>query len=398
MHDVQRAETALRRLKGLGLHLSIDDFGTGYSSLSYLKRLPIDTIKVDRSFVQDITTDPNDASITRAIISMAHSLKLQVVAEGVETEAQIATLVAEQCETIQGYFISKPIPAVIATEFLASSWTIPPQLLGRPVKERTLLLVDDEESILMALKRLLRREGYRILCGKSGAEGLDLLAKNDVDVVISDQRMPSMTGEEFLRRAKELYPNTVRMVLSGFADMDSITNAINQGAIYKFINKPWDEKVLKDGIRDAFLRKERTDAHQRKVSAIATDNEHLHKDNQSLTAMLGEQSHTAMISQAALNLSQENLNMLPVPVMGLDPSGFVVLRNEAFFSLSIPPEACTDLIDKFPQVQNCDPFQLVCFDSNGKRWNVIARHLLLGKQHRGTVLAFIDDGMRVASC
>jgi EAL domain-containing protein (putative c-di-GMP-specific phosphodiesterase class I)/FixJ family two-component response regulator len=393
MHDVHRAELALRRLKDLGLHLSIDDFGTGYSSLSYLKILPIDTIKVDRSFVQDITTDPNDASITRAIISMAHSLNLQVVAEGVETEAQIATLVAEQCETIQGYFISKPIPANAATEFLVSGWTIPAQLLGRPVKERTLLLVDDEESILMALKRLLRREGYRILCGKSGAEGLELLAKNDVDVVISDQRMPEMTGVEFLRRTKELYPNTVRMVLSGFADMESITNAINQGAVYKFINKPWDEKVLKSGIQEAFQRKERTDAHQRQVSAISTANEHLHKDNQSLTAMLGEQSHTAMISQAALNIAQENLNKLPVPVMGIDPSGLVVLRNEAFCSLSITPEACLDLVDQFPPVQNCAPFHLVYSELNGKRWNIIARHLLIGEQHRGTVLAFINDGL-----
>ncbi len=389
MYDVDQAEKSLRRLKGLGLHLSIDDFGTGYSSLSYLKRLPIDTLKVDRSFVQDITIDPNDASITRAIISMAHSLKLKVVAEGVEAEAQIATLVLEQCETIQGYYISKPLPAAAASAFLASGWRIPPQLLGRPAKERTLLLVDDEEGILMALRRLLRREDYRILCGRSGAEGLELLAKNDVDVVLSDQRMPEMTGEEFLRRTKELYPHTVRMVLSGFADMESITNAINQGAIYKFMCKPWDEKTLKDGIQEAFQRKEINDRHQRMLSDIAQANDHLNKDNQSLAVQLDAQSHTAMISQAALYIAQENLNQLPVPVMGLDPSGLVVLRNEA--ALSIPQQACLDLAAQFPPALHSQPFHLEYQEPGGRRWQVMARHLLSEHQHRGTVLAFIGD-------
>jgi EAL domain-containing protein (putative c-di-GMP-specific phosphodiesterase class I)/FixJ family two-component response regulator len=393
MHDVTRSERSLRGLKDLGIQLSIDDFGTGYSSLSYLKRLPIDTIKVDRSFVQDITIDPNDASITRAIIGMAHSLKLKVVAEGVETEAQIATLVTEHCETIQGYYVSKPIPAEAATTFLESGWTIPSHLLGRPAKERTLLLVDDEESILSALRRLLRREDYRILCGCSGAEGLELLAKNDVDVVVSDQRMPGMTGEEFLRRTKELHPHTVRMVLSGFADMDSITSAINQGAIYKFLSKPWDERTLKDGIQEAFRRKEKNDARRRMVDDIALANENLQKDNQSLSVMLGEQSHTSVLSQVALQIAQENLNKLPIPVMGIDPSGLVVFRNEAFSRLSVTPEVSLDLLSQFPLVQNCEPFHFPYQEPSGAHWRVVARHLLRDEQHRGTVLAFINDEM-----
>jgi diguanylate cyclase (GGDEF)-like protein len=391
MSDVSKAERSLRRLKYLGLHLSIDDFGTGYSSLSYLKRLPIDILKVDRSFVQDITFDPNDASITRAIISLAHSLKMAVVAEGVETEAQIATLVAEQCETIQGYYISKPLPAAEANAFLASGWTIPPQLLGRPVKQRTLLLVDDEESILLALKRLLRREDYRILCGKSGAEGLELLAKNDIDVVVSDQRMPEMTGEEFLRRTKELYPRTVRIVLSGFADMDAITNAINQGAIYKFMSKPWDEKTLKVGIQEAFLRKERNDRRQNTLTEIAQANAHLQESNQTLSVKLDEQAQTAVISQAALNIFQETLNKLPLPVLGFDTAGLVVLRNEACILLSISEEVCSELAGQFPSHLYSDSFELEYKDAGGKHWKIVARHLMSGQGHRGTVLAFISN-------
>ncbi len=389
MHDVDLIEALLQRLKDLGVHLSIDDFGTGYSSLSYLKRLPIDTLKVDRSFVQDITTDPNDASITRAIIGMAHSLRMAVVAEGVETEAQLSTLVAEQCETVQGYFLSKPLPAERATAFLASGWRIPAHLLGRPAKERTLLLVDDEDSIVLALKRLLRREDYRILSASSGAQGLELLATNDVDVVLSDQRMPEMTGEEFLRRTKELYPNTVRIVLSGYADMESITRAINQGAIYKFMSKPWDERTLKEGIQEAFRRKEKNDARQRMLQDIAAANENLHKDKQSLALLLDEQSHTAMVSQAALQIAQETLFLLPVPVVGLDPSGLVVLRNEAFYALTMGLEACMELQVQFPAPHSAEPFTLAYREAGGADWRIVGRHLLSAGQHRGTVLAFI---------
>ena len=94
----------------MGARISIDDFGTGYSSLIYLKTFPIDTLKIDKSFVRDIMTDSDDRAITQAIISMAHSLKLEVVAEGVEEEGQLEILKSQGCDIIQGYLFSKPIP------------------------------------------------------------------------------------------------------------------------------------------------------------------------------------------------------------------------------------------------------------------------------------------------
>ncbi len=101
---------AVRSLKKLGVEFSIDDFGTGYSSLAYLKRFEVDKLKIDQSFVGDLQTDPGDAAIVRAIIQMAHALKLQTIAEGVETEAQREFLQAEQCDAMQGYLFAEPMP------------------------------------------------------------------------------------------------------------------------------------------------------------------------------------------------------------------------------------------------------------------------------------------------
>jgi len=122
--------------------------------------------------------------------------------------------------------------------------------------EGTLLLVDDEENILNSLVRLLRGDGFHILTATGGEQALQILASNEVQVILSDQRMPSMSGSEMLSHAKELYPETVRMVLSGYADLASVTDAINRGSIYKFLIKPWDDDLLRANIREAFDRYE----------------------------------------------------------------------------------------------------------------------------------------------
>jgi EAL domain-containing protein (putative c-di-GMP-specific phosphodiesterase class I) len=109
MGNVEAAIDQLHQLKKLGISISIDDFGTGYSSLSYLKRFPVDILKIDRSFVKDIPEDDNDMEITAAIIAMAQKLKLDVVAEGVETIEQVEFLQNNNCFIVQGYYFSKPV-------------------------------------------------------------------------------------------------------------------------------------------------------------------------------------------------------------------------------------------------------------------------------------------------
>ncbi|MFD0739283.1 EAL domain-containing protein [Lysobacter koreensis] len=118
MLHVDETNAMLLRLKSLGVGLSIDDFGTGYSSLAYLRRLPIDTLKIDGQFIRDLTSNPDDAAIALAILRMAHSLKLKVVAEGVETQAQLDWLSQQGCDQAQGYFIARPMPV----DVLEQAW------------------------------------------------------------------------------------------------------------------------------------------------------------------------------------------------------------------------------------------------------------------------------------
>ena len=124
MHDADQFIAMLNQLNDLGVQISIDDFGTGYSSLSYLKRFPVDRLKVDRSFVQDIATDVDDATIVRTVIALGHNLGLKVVAEGVETEQQLEFLRANHCDELQGYYFGMPLPVDEFAEMLRTTDTL----------------------------------------------------------------------------------------------------------------------------------------------------------------------------------------------------------------------------------------------------------------------------------
>jgi diguanylate cyclase (GGDEF)-like protein len=121
MQNAEQAAIILEKLHAKGIHISIDDFGTGYSSLSYLKRFSLDTLKIDRSFVRDISSDADDAAIVKSVIALAHSLRLRVIAEGVETQEQLAFLSALGCDEYQGYYRSRPVPAAEFEQLLRES-------------------------------------------------------------------------------------------------------------------------------------------------------------------------------------------------------------------------------------------------------------------------------------
>jgi EAL domain-containing protein (putative c-di-GMP-specific phosphodiesterase class I) len=120
MQNPEQAARLLAQLQEMGVKLAMDDFGTGYSSLAYLKRFPVDAIKIDRSFIQGLPGDEEDATITQAVIAMAHSLRLRTIAEGVETAEQLAFLERLGCDEIQGYYFSKPLPFAEVERLLAA--------------------------------------------------------------------------------------------------------------------------------------------------------------------------------------------------------------------------------------------------------------------------------------
>jgi diguanylate cyclase (GGDEF)-like protein/PAS domain S-box-containing protein len=284
--NFDQAVQHLQALRALGVEVSLDDFGTGYSSLSYLRRLPVDVVKIDRSLVPDVTALAEDVSITRAIITMAHQLQMKVLAEGVESEGQAVLLAANQCDQMQGFWFSAAQPAAAIEAMLRGGRQIDPARFDRRSRQRTLLLVDDEENIVAALRRLLRNEGWLVLSATSAEQALQLLARHEVDVILSDQRMPGMTGVELLRRARRLYPDTLRLVLSGYTELQSITDAINEGAIYKFLAKPWDDEELRAHLREAFALKEIADQNRRLHQELQAANRDLAALNGQLQTLL----------------------------------------------------------------------------------------------------------------
>jgi diguanylate cyclase (GGDEF)-like protein len=250
MRDVDTSIATLRELKALGVRIALDDFGTGYSSLNHLRRLPVDHVKIDESFVRDIVTAPDDAAACNAIILLAHSLHFGVIAEGVETEEQMNYLRRRHCDAMQGFLFSRAVPPDALAALLSSGRKLPLADHGEP--PRTLLLLDNEPNVVRALNRALRQDGYKILAATNCADALKLLANNPVQVVLSGQDMPERSGVDLMQTVKDLHPGTVRIILSGYANLEPVIDAINRGVIYRFFPKPWNDDELRACIHDAF--------------------------------------------------------------------------------------------------------------------------------------------------
>lgn len=197
-------------------------------------------------------------------------------------------------------------------------------------KRYRILAVDDEVNILSSLRRLLRRENYELLTANSGEEGLRILKEEgEINLIISDQRMPGMQGVEFLKKAMELYPDTIRIILSGYTDVSAITAAINEGHIYQFILKPWNDEELKSIIRRALEQWELQMENRGLTEKIRRQNEELKILNQDLEKKVEERTEELVIRNKALMLSQEIVDHLPVGVIGIDKEGTIVFFNEA---------------------------------------------------------------------
>lgn len=201
--------------------------------------------------------------------------------------------------------------------------------------ERHLLLVDDEENVLRSLQRVFRRDGYVLHMANSTRQAFEILAENPIDVVLSDQRMPGETGTEFLSKVKDLYPETVRLMLSGYTEVMSVTDAINEGAIYKFLMKPWDDGQLRANVREAFQRRameaENIQLHRR-IEEVNCD---LLRLNHVLEQQLMDRNQRIDRDASVTGVLQEMIDHLPLGVIGVDSAAEVVSANQwvvSFFS------------------------------------------------------------------
>ena len=332
--DADAATATLARCKALGVGLTLDDFGNGFSSLNHLKRFPFDQVKIDSALMADVVTSAGQGALVKTIISMAHHLGMRATAKGVETEAQCDFVRRHLCDRLQGYFFGAPCDAARIGELLGAGHALPAHLLHIQLQpQRTLLLVDDEHNILSSLRRLLRSDGYRILCAANGDEGLAVLAANEVDVIVSDQRMPGMIGADFLRAAKSLYPETIRIMLSGYTELQSVTDAVNEGAIFKFLTKPWDDVQLRNHIAEAFRMKDIADDNERLNLALRSANQEMAATNRRMETLLQEKQQQITRDEISLNVARDLLQCIPLAVIGIDDDGMVAFVNGAAATL-----------------------------------------------------------------
>jgi len=329
MDNAETAISTLTALKKMGITISLDDFGTGYSSLAYLKRFPIDTVKVDRSFVQDITADSDDASITRAVITMAHHLKLKVVAEGVETQEQLALLISHQCDVIQGYFFSRPLAAPAMMDLLTTDKRLPKNLLRSGTRKPMALFVA-VEGFADVIAGLIR-EGHRV-CEVADVQGAaQWFTGNLVDVLVCGAPRKDFDAAALIELATRAQPKCERILVADSRQWNrkAVAALSASGQVHRVIRVPADAASFHQVVDEALSRRYISDEYsrlshevevaEREMLRIEEDRKRLESEN----LMLREQAH------GGYRILQDVLAELPWPVIGIDEAGLIVLANDA---------------------------------------------------------------------
>jgi diguanylate cyclase (GGDEF)-like protein len=258
MTDAEQAIECLRELKSLGVRIEVDDFGTGYSSLAYLQRLPLDAVKIDRSFIMPMFGNAGTSSIVRAAIELSHALGLEAVAEGVEDPAVVEMLATMGCDFAQGYVFARPMPAEEVGEWMTAN---SPGIEGRPrpapspteTSTRvpagatgTILVVDDEHPFRLSAHRILTAQGYEVLHAATASEALRLCATHgEIDLVLTDLFLSDWQGDKLAAHLHRLYPALRVMFMSG----DPAGNRLAGGNT--FLAKPFSRQQLVSGITTA---------------------------------------------------------------------------------------------------------------------------------------------------
>jgi diguanylate cyclase (GGDEF)-like protein/PAS domain S-box-containing protein len=251
MSDPDAFIKSTRRLKEMGASLSVDDFGTGYSSLNHLRRFAVNRLKIDQSFVREITHDPNAAAITLAIMALARSMKMYTIAEGVENAAQVAFLRRQGCDEIQGYYVSRPVPAEEFEVLLRERRRLElPTTQHNP--DNLLVVVGGAPDLLKCLHQIHCNADNALISAESCIDGMNLLASHDAGVVVADTRGSQTNAVDFLSKVKEMYPEAVRIAVVHEKDLAAVSETLKAGEAHIFVTHPWEMDMLQDTIDTAF--------------------------------------------------------------------------------------------------------------------------------------------------
>jgi len=267
-----------------------------------------------------------------------------------------------------------------------------------------ILCVDDEKNVLRALERLFMDEDYEILTATNGDEALTLLAelRGGVQLVISDYRMPGMDGVDFLKQVNERWPETIRIVLSGFADTAAIVGAINEGQIYKFIPKPWNDEELKITIAKAlevyFLRQKNEKLTDELMEAYLR----LEAINSNLEEEVRARTETLMFQNNAMHFAHKVMDALPAAIVGFDLSGLIVLANRQANLLlagdrptlvglegnAVLPFEVWSMVAKTLETQQLRTI----FAVGDASYQVLGHKITVDREQEGVILMFVPQG------
>jgi predicted signal transduction protein with EAL and GGDEF domain/ActR/RegA family two-component response regulator len=266
MRDVRAAVAALDAIKAMGVRISVDDFGTGYSSLAYLKRLPADELKVDKSFVDGLGTDPDDTAIVAAVVASAHALGLCVVAEGVETAENVTSLVTLGCELAQGFHYSRPVPADAVDSMLGaggrfSGHAAADGSAGSRTAERV-LIVDDAADVRQLAHMSLAAFGFEVHEAEDGRTALEMARAIQPDCVVLDLNLPDMAGSAVCRalRHDPATRGCTVVMLTAEGSAGEKVEAFSMGAD-EYIVKPFSPRDLATRIRAAMRHRQAQRVH-----------------------------------------------------------------------------------------------------------------------------------------
>lgn len=329
MQNAEQAIITLSSLKAMGVTLSLDDFGTGYSSLAYLKRFPLDAVKVDRSFVRDIVADSDDASITRAVITMAHHLKLKVVAEGVETAEQLAMLISHQCDVIQGYFFSRPLAVDAMSELLASSRHLTPNLLHSGTRKPMALFVavDGCEEVISSLER----DGHRVCVAADADAAIQWFSGNLADVLVCGGPRKQFDTLAFIQQTATMQPQCERILVVDDKQWHrkKVAEMAGSGIVQRVLHMPLEVTAFRQTVEDALQRRHISEEYSRLSHEVEVAERALLQAAEERQRLEAENRELHALESRGFAILQEVVSVLPWPVAGLDHEGMLAMINTA---------------------------------------------------------------------